>query len=61
VKILLSTINISGIFTPLALLYLKASILNNSYLKDKVEVEIKEFHPLDTDDSILWEIRKYNP
>lgn len=60
-RILLSTISANRIFTSLASLYLKASLLNNRYLKERVEVEIREFNFFDTDDFILWEIKKCNP
>ncbi len=60
-KILLTAIHASRLLTPLALLYLKASLLNDRYLKEKVEVEIKEFNFVDTDDFILSEIEKYHP
>ncbi|MFH0764022.1 MAG: radical SAM protein [Candidatus Omnitrophota bacterium] len=60
-KILLIAINSNNRFTPLALLYLKVSLLNDIYLKERIYVEIKEFDPLDTDESILYEVQKYNP
>jgi len=60
-KILLVVINVSGSLTPLALLYLKAFLLNDKYLKERIDVEIKEFNLSDTDDLILYEIQKYNP
>ncbi len=60
-KILLIALNSDIDYTPLALLYLRASLLNDRYLKEKVEVEIKEFNLFDTDDAILYEIHRYNP
>ena len=69
-KILLIALNTDISYIPLALLYLKASLLNDRYLKEKVEVEIKEFglfdishHTFDDDDDdvVLYEIHKYNP
>ena len=60
-KILLSTINARKLFTPLALLYLKTCITNDKILREKVEVEIMEFESFETDDSILYAIKKYDP
>ena len=66
-KILLISLNVDPSYIPLALLYLKASLLNDRYLKEKVEVEIKEFNLFDTSDAcyehndILHEILKYDP
>ena len=60
-KILLIAINAKIQYTPPALLYLKAFLLNDRYLKERISVEIKEFGLFDTDDFILYEIQKYNP
>lgn len=60
-RILLSSINANRFFTPLAPLYLKAFLLADRYLKEKIKVEIKEFSQFDSDDFILWEIKKSNP
>ena len=57
-KILLSTINLD---MPLALLYLKSFLLNDRYLREKIEIEIKEFNLFDFDNFILSEIQKYDP
>jgi len=60
-KILLIAVNMKEFYTPLALLYLKAVLLKDRYLRKKVKVEIKEFSIYNTDDFILHEIQKYNP
>ncbi len=63
-KILLIALKDDPSFTPLALLYLRASLLNDGYLREKLEVEIKEFDTSDTsdtDDIILHEVYRYNP
>ena len=60
-KVLLSTMNLNRLFTPLPLLYLKGFLLNDRSIKEKVEIEIKEFGLFDADDFILYEIQRCNP
>jgi radical SAM superfamily enzyme YgiQ (UPF0313 family) len=60
-KILLVSIAGNISYTPLALLYLKACLLNERYLKENTAVEIKEFALEDADDFILSQIQKFNP
>lgn len=60
-QVLLSTITQESVYLPLALLYLKTSVLDDEYLEKRVEIEIKEFNQRDQDRFILYEIEKNNP
>lgn len=60
-RILLATINLKRLFTPLALLYLKACLLADKSIEEQTEVEIREFSLYDSDDFILQQIEKSKP
>lgn len=60
-KILLIALHKNTLFTPLSLLYLQAFVLNDRFLKGKIEIAVKEFNVVDSYDFMLYEIEEYNP
>jgi radical SAM superfamily enzyme YgiQ (UPF0313 family) len=60
-KIFLTTLNIRSDYPSLALLYLKAALLNDEQIQNVCEVSIEEFNVNETNEIILSKIEKYQP
>ncbi|MGE5308035.1 MAG: B12-binding domain-containing radical SAM protein [Deltaproteobacteria bacterium] len=60
-NVVLAALNRNTIYTPLALLYLRACISRDRELAGKADVELKEFELSDSCEYIVWEIVRRAP
>ena len=60
-KIILATLNLNRIYTPLALLSLKAAAEEDPELKSRVEIGVAEFDLMDSDEYILQNLLDRRP